>query len=422
MSNPPPPPGWEPPGGSSWPPPPPPAGGPQNPGAPGGPPPGQGFGGGPPPGPGFGGPGTPPPFYGPGGPPPPGPPAKRGMGGGAIAAIVVGALVVIVALAVVVVVIVAAGGKSPKEQLTAAADKVAAARALTYKGSITSGSDTLQGELTVTKGGRATGPITWDGSQVTLLAADDKTFVKADSSYWKDKITSTSDPSWFLSGQQWGRLGSSDLTLNFKTSLTPTVIADKLREAARLNRKPVKTTNGGRKALKFTTGSATLYLTDSDDPELIRYESLFPRVQADVQVADNSVISDLRQEMSQLGDSFDVSSRPSIAQWKKGNCNSTSGCLVEAQVRPPAGLDGPTEIQLRFNITAFTLTGRDLGNCTAKVTVSGDSPVWTRCEVVSSAWTDWAKKGGTFYKHVEYKVAGVSSSDIQTMQTNLDQE
>ncbi|WP_019632707.1 hypothetical protein [Actinomadura atramentaria] len=451
MSNPPPPPGWDSPGGSSWPPPPPGQGGPQDPAAQGGPPPppDQGFGPppapdqgfGPPPGPpgpppppgqNYAPPGTPPPFFPPPGqqfPPgagPMGPPPKRGMGGGAIAAIVGGVLALVLIIAVVVVVVVVSGGKSPEEQLNAAAAKLSTARALTYKGSITSGGETLKGELTVTKGGRATGPVTWDGTNVTLLAADDKLFVKGDSSFWRDKLTSTSSP-WFLSGQQWGKLDSSDLRIDYNASLAPAVLSSKLRSAARLKpKKPIKATVGGRKALKFSTGSATLYLSDSNDPELIRYESLFPNIQADVSIADSSAINTMRQTMGELSDAFDASARPSIASWNKSNCgDSSGGCAVSAKIQPPSGLTGSTEIEVRFTINGNSPTGPNLGNCTTKITVSGDSSVTAGCKVTGSAWNNWAKgaKNGTlFYKSAQYKVAGATSSDIQSMQSNLDQE
>ncbi|WP_018654780.1 hypothetical protein [Actinomadura flavalba] len=375
-------------------------------------------GGGPPPGPGYG-PGTPPPFFPPpgGGPPPP---QRRGSSGALIAAIIGGTVVVIVALAVVVVII-ASGGKTPEEQLNGAAAKLSGARGITYKGTVTSGGTDLRGDLTVTKGGRASGAVTYSGSQVTLLSADGKTFLKANSSYWRGKVSSTSEP-YFLDGEQWGRLGSSDLRIDFKESLAPSVLTEKLRTAARLKREPVKTTVGGTKALRFTTGSTVLYLSDTNDPELIRYESSFPRIAADVSVAGDSAINDIRNRMGELENSFDVSSRPRISEWKRGGCTGTSGCLVEAQVAPPSGLEGTTPIEIRFNITADSLTGRDLGNCTTKITVSGSTPVWARCQVTSAAWTSWAKKGGTFYKHVQYKVAGASSSDIQSMQSGLDQE
>lgn len=427
MSNPPPPPGWESPGGASWPPPPPPAGpggpgpgGPGSPGAPGGPPPPGGF----------GGPGTPPPFF----PPPPGapmgpamPPPKRGGGGGLVIGLIGGGLVVLIIIAVVVYAVsVGGGGKSPEEKLTAAAASIGAARAVELKGTFSS-SESLRGELNVTKGGRVMGPVTWGGDNVTLLAADGKVFVKADKSYWAKEISSTDDPFYLQSGEQWGRLDDDELDLDFKTQLSPTALASKLRSARTSRVKPLETTWQGKKALKFSTFSSTLYITDEDDAELLRYEATTPRVAVDVTPQDSggasSLISDMRSSMGELKDAFNGSARPSVDEWKKGGCNGDSGCTVQARIRPPIGVEKPVTIDVRFRITAGTLTGRDLGNCTTRITISGSASQWASCRVATSAWKSWAKgTGGTFYKHAQYKVIGATSADVQALQNGLDSE
>ncbi|MDL4821215.1 hypothetical protein [Actinomadura opuntiae] len=447
MSNPPPNPGWENPGGASWPPPPPPAGpggspGPGGPGypggqgAPGGPgyPGGQGAPGGPgappPPG-GYGGPGTPPPFF----PPPPGAPMGPGMpppkrsSGPLIAALVGGAVVVILIIGVVVFVVASkGGGKSPEEKLRAAADSMSAGRAVGLKGTFGGGADSIQGQLDVTKGGRATGPVTWNSDNVTLLSADGKLFVKADQSYWRDQIDNVEGTPYYLkSGQQWGRLSSDKLDVDFKNELSPTALAAKLRAAATAKVKPLKTTWSGKKALKFSTFTSTLYITDADDAELLRYEATTPRVALDVTPKSSSeastVISNMRTSMGELKDSFDASARPSVDEWKKGGCNSNSGCTVEAKIRPPYGASTPITIDVRFNITAGTLTGRDLGNCTDTITINGSDSVWASCRVATSAWQSWAKStGGTFYKHAQYKVIGATASEVASLQSGLDSE
>ncbi|TYC18311.1 hypothetical protein FXF65_00630 [Actinomadura syzygii] len=435
MSNPPPPPGWDPPGGASWPPPPPPAGpggpGPGGPGNPGGPgvPGGVGPGGPPPPPGGYGGPGTPPPFF----PPPPGgplgpgmPPPKRGGGGAVIAAILGGAVVVLVLIGVVVYVLTAAGGKSPEEKLTAAAVSMDAARAVTLKGTM-GGTGTLNGEVNVTKGGRAAGDVTWNGDSVTVLSADGKLFVKADSAYWKKELSSNDDPFFLTSGQQWGRLSPDELNLDFKAQLSPAALAGKLRSARTSSVKPIKTTWQGKKVLKFSTFSSTLYITDEDDAELLRYEATTPRVRVDVTPKSSgdasSVLSNMRTSIGELKDSFNGSAQPRVAEWKRGGCNGDSGCTVEAKIRPPYDVETPVTIDVRFRLTAGTLTGRDLGNCTTRITMTSSTPQWTSCRVSGGAWTSWAKAtGGTFYKHASYKVIGATSEEVSSMQSGLDSE
>ncbi|QXJ23601.1 hypothetical protein AGRA3207_004778 [Actinomadura graeca] len=380
----------------------------------------------PPPG-GFGGPTTPPGFY----PPPPGgmmapPPPKRG-GGALVAALLGGGLVVIVLIGVVVFVLASGGGKKPEEKLRSAADTVAAARAVGLKGSFGGGAETLQGELNVTKGGRVTGPVTWNSDNVTLLAADGKLFVKADSAYWRRQISGTETPYYLGTGEQWGRLSADKLDIDFKQELTPAALATKLRAAAAAKVKPVKTTWQGKKALKFSTFSSTLYITDADDAELLRYEATTPRLSLDVTPKNSgqasSIISDMRTSMGELKDSFDGSARPTVDEWKKGGCNGNSGCTVEAKIRPPYGVQTPVTIDVRFRLTAGTLTGRDLGNCTARITISSTTPQWASCRVTSGSWSSWAKStGGTFYKHAEYKVIGATASEVSALQSGLDSE
>ncbi|TDC60275.1 hypothetical protein E1200_30690 [Actinomadura sp. GC306] len=428
MSNPPPPPGWESPGGASWPPPPPPAGpGGQGPGGPGSPPGGPGAPPPPPPG-GFGGSGTPPPFF----PPPPGapmgpgmPPPKRGGGGIAIAAILGGGLVVLLLIGVIVIVATASGGKSPEEKLTAAASNMSRAEAVELDGTF-GGAGTLRGELNVTKGGRATGPVTWNGSRVTLLAADGKLFVKAGKSYWEREI-SGDEPFYLKSGEQWGRMDHDELNIDFKSQLSPTALASRIRSARTSSVKPIETRWQGKKALKFSTFASTIYITDDDDAELLRYEATTPRVRVDVTPKSSSeassVISGMRTSMGELKDSFNASAQPRVAEWKKGGCNSSSGCTVEAKINPPYDAETPVTIDVRFRLTAGSLTGRDLGNCTATITITSSSPQWASCRVSSGAWASWAKStGGTFYKHADYKVIGATSEEVQALQNGLDSE
>ncbi|MFD0685713.1 hypothetical protein [Actinomadura fibrosa] len=357
----------------------------------------------------------------------PGMPPPKKSNGGLIAALAGGGVVVLVLIGVVVFVLASGGGKSPEEKLNAAADSMAAARAVGLKGTFGGGADSLNGELNVTKGGRATGPVTWNSDNVTLLSTDGKLFVKADSAYWRRQISSSETPYYLGSGEQWGRLSADKLDIDFKQELAPAALAGKLRSAATAKVKPIKTTWQGKKALKFSTFSSTLYITDADSAELLRYEATTPRVALDVTPKTSgqasSIVSDMRTSIGELKDAFDGSARPTVDEWKKGGCNGDSGCTVEAKIRPPFGAETPVTIDVRFRLTAGTLTGRDLGNCTSRITITSSTPQWASCRVTSSAWTSWAKStGGTYYKHAEYKVIGATASEVQSMQSGLDSE
>jgi hypothetical protein len=354
------------------------------------------------------------------------PPPRRSGGAGLVIGLVGGGVALLVVIAVVVLIVANGGGKSPEEKLTAAASNLDTARAVNLKGTF-GGSETLRGELNVTKGGRAMGPVTWNGDQVTVLSADGKLFVKAPKSYWTREISATDEPYFLTSGDQWGRLSDDELDIDFKTELTPSALAGKIRSARTSRVKPIETTWSGKKALKFSTFSSTLYISDEDDAELLRYEATTPRVTLDVTPKDSgdaaSVISDMRTNMGELRDSFNGSAKPTVDEWKKGGCNGNSGCTVEAKIRPPYDVDTPVTVDVRFRLTAGTLTGRDLGNCTTRVTLTSTLSQWVSCRVTSSAWTSWAKAtGGTFYKHAEYKVIGATPAEVQALQNGLESE
>ncbi|TDC37705.1 hypothetical protein E1281_39385 [Actinomadura sp. KC345] len=332
---------------------------------------------------------------------------------------------VILIIVVVVFAVVRGSGASPDEKLTAAASNMSSADAVELDGSF-GGSGSLEGELNVTKGGRATGPVTWNGSKVTLLSADGKLFVKADKTYWEREI-SGDDPFFLTDGEQWGRLDENELNVDFQRNLTPSALATKIRSARNSTTDPIETTWKGEKALKFSSFSSTIYITDDDDAELLRYEATTPRVRVDVTPKESgdasTVISDMRTSMGELKDSFNASAQPRVSEWKRGGCNSDSGCTVEAEIRPPYNVETPVTIDVRFRITAGSLSGRDLGNCTATITITSSSPQWASCRVTSSAWTSWAKgTGGTFYKHADYKVIGATSEEVQALQNGLDSE
>ncbi|MFF5264220.1 hypothetical protein ACFY4C_35275 [Actinomadura viridis] len=427
MSNPPPPPGWEPPAGSSWPPPPP--AGPGMPPGPGGPPPAPGA-----PGPGgFSGPGTPPPFYPPpGGPMGPGmgmaPPPRRG-GGGAIIAIVLGGALVVVLLIVVVVVVLASGGMTPKERLAAAANSVSVARTLKLKGSFGSGSDALQGELVVTKGGRASGQVTWNGDSVTLLAADQKLYVKAPKSYWTPKLSSTAAERFLKGGDQWGAVDRTDLSLDFDRELTPSALATKLRQATRYSLRDSETVVQGRKAIKIASSLTTFYVTDDDEPELLRYEStLSPRVSADVTVqstsSSSSSISQMRTLMGELTDAIDTgrsprnSAKPEFVSCSRGG----QPCTVRVKVWSTRGGASAVLIKVNFRLTSAQGGGRYYGECESTGTVTGASDVTVQCTISGGDWARYGKDARRVWVAATPVAIAATSSDVRALQSGLDSE
>ncbi|WP_433329527.1 hypothetical protein [Spirillospora sp. CA-294931] len=350
------------------------------------------------------------------------PPPRRSGSGALIALLVGGGLVLVIIIAVVVVVLTSKDEKSPKEYLNAAADSLSTARTVTLKGTLSSGARPMSGELTVTKGGRASGPVTLDGTSLTLLAVDGKVYAKADSSYWRTESSLSTTPYFLKSGEQWGRLNASKMTLETR-QVTPSALTSKLRTAAfRTKLKPTKTTVQGRKALKFNSGLTTIYLTDSDSPVLLRYEDVYPRIAVDVTPkTTGEAINDMREQIGELKDSFDGSVRPTVVEWKKGLCSeNSSGCSVRGKVRAITSSVSPVRVEVRYRLTGGTISGKDLGDCKTTVTLSGSDGTWAECRVATSEWAAWSRGDNSrYYHHPEFRVEGASSTEIQTMQSGL---
>jgi hypothetical protein len=380
---------------------------------------------------------TPPPFGMPGGTPPPfgmptqPPPPRRSNSGALLAAIIGGGLLLVVLIAVVAFVLVRSGEKSATEQLSAAATQLSPAKAVTLRGTFGTGSDRIEGDVKVTSGGRATGPVNWSGDQLTLLSTDGNVFVKADKTYWSKTLSSSNLDQFLPSGERWGRIENNKLPFDFKANVTPAVLASKLRSVTKLSVKSeVETTLQGRKANKITTIGAVYYLSDESEPRLLRVENISPAYAVDVtpQSAGDATatVNELRTRIGELRNAFDSTKSARVAEIKGCVNRSVSGCTVQVRVSTIGGDSNPTQASVYVWITATTPNpGKRLGTCTANVTVPPNGSEWTECRVSSDDWADffgntrvdrkWIMRANTI-------AAGTSSDTIQNMQDNLTTE
>jgi hypothetical protein len=320
---------------------------------------------------------------------------------------------------------------SPTERLVAAANTVSTARSLRLKGTFSSGSDSLQGDMLVTKGGRATGQVTWDGSSVTVLSADDKLFVKAPKSYWQGKLTSTASDRFLDDGEQWGRVRDTELSVKFHEDLTPSALASELRQLSnRYSLTDTETTVRGRQAIKISSGLTSFYVSDDDEAEVLRYESSsLPRVTADVTVqstsASSSSIGQLRTAMGELTDSFDSSQNPSIrGKPEFVSCDDFGDpCTVRAKAWSTRGGEPSVPIKVHFLLTADQGGGgRKYGECEATGTVTGISDVSVQCTISGGDWARYGKSDKQVWVSAAAMTMGATDSDVQTLQRGLESE
>jgi archaellin len=371
------------------------------------------------PGPGFPGPG----FPGPGMPPPP----PRKSNGPLIAVIVAGAVAVVVLL-VVVVFVVALSGKTPEERLAAAANSLSTARSVKLKGDFSYASDNLQGEVTVTRGGHTTGTVNWNGDNVSLLATDEKVFVKAPKSYWTGKLSSLSSNSFLKEGDQWGLVGSSELSLRFDRDLTPSALVSRLRQVSRYNITETETTVQGQKAYRIRSSLYTVYISEND--ELLRYEStVSPRVRADVEPQSSSdttaTLTQMRSTIDQLADAFD-SSRPPRNSAKPEFVSCSRGgqpCTVRVRVWATRGGAPSVTIKVNFRLTSQSGgSGTFYGECSDTGVVTGVSDVTVSCTISGGEGARSGKNARRVWVQATPMAMAVSPSEISSMKSALSSE
>lgn len=410
MSSPPPPPGWSPQSGPSW---------PAAPGSPGGTPPGPpppGYG--PPPGPGFGMP------------PGSGPAPKKSNTGLIVGLILGGGFIVIlvVALILVVTVVNAEDDMTPSERLAKAASSLSSAQAVTLKGDFGSTTETLQGELKVSSGGSTTGDVTWKARKVGLLANGDDVYVKGDKSYWQSVITSGSLDFMESSDQKWGKIRQFSLSSYFKRDLTPTGLASRARTVSRYSiRSSTETNVQGQDALRIATSTTTYYVSTGDSPKILRIESRYPKVNADVVQHGGSdaakTISEIRTRMGELKGSFDTTSTPRVdGKPTFGKCSPGKSCTVSAKAWTTRGTRSEAEVIVYFRFTTAQNGGKYLGMCQDTGKVTSYESVSVSCTVSGSEFASASKGASDIWVRPLAVAGGATEAEIQAMQSALDRQ
>jgi hypothetical protein len=356
--------------------------------------------------PGYGGPGLP-------------PPPKRSNTGLIIGGLVGGGVLVVV-IVVAVLFVIGSVATDPKadavKKLGAAATKLSSAPGLKYHGTVASTSDTLDGDFKVTAGGRTSASAGWGGSRVDLLSLDGKLFVKGDTTFWSTKASYT--PKWgYIDGNRWGRLASYNFTFDFKTNLSPSSLAQKLRQVSKYSiTSRTKTSLNGTSAIRVATYGTTYYVSDESDSRLLRVESTsYPRFSVDVTpLSADDAINDLTSGVSALKGSFDPSRTATIDKVRFGTCN-TSNCTIYTKVWSTGVSTSPVPVNVFTTISSQKAKGgTHYGDCSTTGTVTSYSPIEVSCTVSGGDWYK-AHGGDGSWAHSDAFTAGASSTEIQAM-------
>jgi hypothetical protein len=386
------------------------------------------------PGPGPGGPGFPP-HAGPGMPPPPRKSSNTGLLIGLLAG---GGFLVMV---IVIVILVASGvfssggkspaggdsGDSPTGKLAAAAQRLSGIPGIGLKGTLSSGSDKLEGDFKVTRGGRMSGTATWNGRNVRLILPGEDMYVRAGPEFWRTDGNVSASLQW-LNDSRWGKLGYSSLATAFKNDISPSALAKDLRNVTRYSvRSTEDTAVQGTSALKIVTAGGTYYVSADGSPRLLRVETAYPAAAMDVTELNGpgggEAVTELRTRINELKNSFAPDRTTRVEKIKWGSC-TTSGCTVHSTVWAGRGSAPSISVTVFVRLNAENKSGRKLGECTGTGVIRSFDSISVTCRVKSAAWSKF--RGGSGYHrwwgHAEAMAGGASSEDVQKMLSALTTE
>ncbi|MFC4913718.1 hypothetical protein [Actinomadura gamaensis] len=364
-------------------------------------------------------------------PPPPPPPRRRRRPTGLIVGIALATVVLLgLATAAIVLTVQENERESPRDTLLKAASALGDVRALTYSGAIGSSTQTLMGTLKVTKGGRAYGPVTWDGTDATLLAADGRLFLKEPKSAWVSRMqVGKTDAALLPDGDYWGSIDPGELGIDFKGALSPPAMAALMRRYAGQRTTRSDTFARGRKAVRINAGDAGFFISRTRSHELLRYELTSPTIAADVTARPASAgppaVADLMADMGRLGDAFDASRQAKIAAKPEFTGCATFGqpCTVSVKVEPDENSPGPARVKAYFRLASEQNGGgKVFGDCqaTGVVPVGRSQPL--ECTVSGGEWAAHGRDYQTVWVYTTAFQLALGDQDVPRMQRDLADE
>jgi hypothetical protein len=341
----------------------------------------------------------------------------------------------VIAAVVVVAVILAVTGvfASPDPKATAAKRLSEAAKALggyqsaKYKGTVTSGADSLVGDFKVISNGSVSADVTWGGDQAQFIDVDGSVFVKSDANYWK--TTANYQPigsAATVDTSKWGRRGGDSISFNFQ-QLTPGNVASAMRGKTKKDIvTTVKTNYGGGKALKVSTGTYVYYLTADGPARLLRVEdhgAINYALDVDAPGGANAM-SELQTSINQLSDSFDATAIVVPGAYSDVSFTPSSASLKQKiTVTHPTGGGSQTSVTAVYGFFKDQAGNNKIDQCTATGTPGSDGSLQLSCSASDSDWTSFASGAANgvqiWYKYVSFTVGGATSGDIQTLLKDL---
>jgi hypothetical protein len=281
--------------------------------------------------------------------------------------------------------------------------------------------------FTVTRAGTAQGTYMTGGRQVSRIDAGARTYLKADSTFWRatgqsSAIAARADGAWTQAPYNAVHLGL--------VNLSPDHLGQNLVEAPR-DLRAQKTTLNGTKAIRLSAAGLTYLLSTSEPPRVLRVQGsvVDGAFSFDVTQMPSSAMdiffSTLKKDVGGLKDAYNpnVIFLPTAGRARFSGCR-LSGCTVKGKIEPDAN-GGSGAIHVITTVDFTGATGPVISRCSDSTTAT--SKILTRfsCRTGGARWQSWFRSHRgrfTVRAHPRFKATVNSGKDISHLLTQLAQE
>jgi hypothetical protein len=371
---------------------------------------------------------------------PPGPPAHKSTNKPLIIGGVAAGVIVLLVLVVGVIGLSGGGDDGDKTSpptvaasntgaagASRAAQSLGAVPALRYNGSFSSGGDDFDAQLSVTKGGSATGTITVGGDRADLVSVDGDTYLKAPKAFWRDQGGVTTNPEDFAG--RWAKAPDSAINLDIKNVLAASAVIRGLQGVSSYQPAGGTQDVNGTPAVKVTGADAEYYISTANPPKLVRIVGTgTDTYQFDVSEVATAEVGTLFQQLRDQVRALTGARDPSVrflptAKIKASNCGLAS-CTMKLTVTTLSVGGGGSSFRaiMLGKITAGGRTGRTLGTCSDSATTTAGKRLALSCTVRGGAWSSWVRgvRGSASY-YVQARTVA-ESGDVDNLLSAVDRE
>ncbi|WP_147340981.1 LolA-like protein [Actinomadura logoneensis] len=305
-----------------------------------------------------------------------------------------------------------------------ARQRLLAASAVRYDGTVHRDGKAVRLVLTVFDGGAASGTLTAGPERADVVAAGGDTYLRAPASFWK---TYGGEPGHAADyAGRWTKAPANLPGLDVKAVFAPDMIAKRLAGAG----EPSTETVGGVRAYRVKTPRGDYFFGVDAPNALVRVQAAVgdqPVFTAGAVASPARSFAEVRGRVAALAGAADSALRFRPGKLSFVNCDqNVEGCTVSvpATLVRPAG--SPPDGARATLLATIVADRRTLGSCTGSGAVPSNGSLVLRCTVTSSGWRSWMRSamddpGAHAYEaHARVLGEAVSASRVSELLTQLD--